>query len=379
MAEEAEAPAPDASFSVEMLGVDGKKTKVPLVTEDLRVDLQKVLEAQVFVDWVASVDKDPQLFIAEIEVQSVDMFGPRIGFIKFKSRALLNLGGDEGMVEVPGIVFMRGGAVGVLVILECEGEEHTILTYQARVPVGTANLPEIPAGMLDGSGNFKGVAADEIAEECDLIISEEELVDLTELAYQGKWRGMLPSAGGCDEFLRLYMFRREVEREVLTALEGRLTGLREEGERIKLHLVPLQDCWKMTPDAKALSCITLYEKLAAEGRIKRAIRTFPSSVHELERSEHMMRNSSDMELPSPPGAIGRTESIDEDGEAPPGAAGQTMLADTAGDSISNSTDSASTQGSSMGRQSSRGSSSSKTSATDFVRGGVAPSDRGSMR
>ena len=38
MAEEAEAPAPpDASFSVEMLGVDGKKTKVPLVTEDLRV------------------------------------------------------------------------------------------------------------------------------------------------------------------------------------------------------------------------------------------------------------------------------------------------------------------------------------------------------
>ena len=381
MAEEAEAPAPpDASFSVEMLGVDGKKTKVPLVTEDLRVDLQKVLEAQVFVDWVASVDKDPQLFIAEIEVQSVDMFGPRIGFIKFKSRALLNLGGDEGMVEVPGIVFMRGGAVGVLVILECEGEEHTILTYQARVPVGTANLPEIPAGMLDGSGNFKGVAADEIAEECDLIISEEELVDLTELAYQGKWRGMLPSAGGCDEFLRLYMFRREVEREVLTALEGRLTGLREEGERIKLHLVPLQDCWKMTPDAKALSCITLYEKLAAEGRIKRAIRTFPSSVHELERSEHMMRNSSDMELPSPPGAIGRTESIDEEGEAPPGAEGQTKLADTAGDSISNSTDSASTQGTagSMGRQSSRGSSSSKTSATDFVRGGVVPSDRGSI-
>ena len=136
----------------------------------------------------------------------------------------------------------------------------------------------------------------------------------------------------------------------------------------------------MTPDAKALSCITLYEKLAAEGRIKRAIRTFPSSVHELERSEHMMRNSSDMELPSPPGAIGRTESIDEEGEAPPGAAGQTKLADTAGDSISNSTDSASTQGTagSMGRQSSRGSSSSKTSATDFVRGGVVPSDRGSI-
>ena len=41
---------------------------------------------------------------------------------------------------------------------------------------------------------------------------------------------MLPSAGGCDEFIRLYMFRREVERDVLTELEGRLTGLREEGD-----------------------------------------------------------------------------------------------------------------------------------------------------
>ena len=371
------------------------------VTGEPGIDVAKCIASSVFTDWVSSVD--PAFLVERVHLQSVDMFGPNIGFMKFRadtfdreSHAFLpgivfmrggSVGiltilvaeesGDEGMVEVPGIVFMRGGAVGVLVILECEGEEHTILTYQARVPVGTANLPEIPAGMLDGSGNFKGVAADEIAEECDLIISEEELVDLTELAYQGKWRGMLPSAGGCDEFLRLYMFRREVEREVLTALEGRLTGLREEGERIKLHLVPLQDCWKMTPDAKALSCITLYEKLAAEGRIKRAIRTFPSSVHELERSEHMMRNSSDMEPPSPTGTIERTESIDEEGEAPPGAEGQTKLVDTAADSISNSTDSVSTQGTvgSMGRQSSRGSSSSKTSATDFVRGGVAPSDR----
>ena len=33
--------------------------------------------------------------------------------------------------------------------------------------------------MLDGSGQFKGVAAEEMEEECDLVISEDELVDLT--------------------------------------------------------------------------------------------------------------------------------------------------------------------------------------------------------
>ena len=118
--------------------------------------------------------------------------------------------------------FMRGGAVGILVILECEGEEYTILTRQARVPVGRHDLPEIPAGMLDGSGNFKGVAAEEMQEECNIVIAEDELVDLTGLAYGGKYRGMIPSAGGCDEFIRLFYVRRTVEREVLAELQGRL-------------------------------------------------------------------------------------------------------------------------------------------------------------
>jgi hypothetical protein len=52
------------------------------------------------------------------------MFGPRVGFIKFKARSLVDFGGEDGRLEVPGIVFMRGGAVGVLVILECAGKEY---------------------------------------------------------------------------------------------------------------------------------------------------------------------------------------------------------------------------------------------------------------
>jgi hypothetical protein len=72
---------------------------------------------------------------------------------------------------------------------------YTILTCQARIPAAHSNLPEVPAGMLDGSGNFKGVAAEEIQEECHIVISEDELIDLTALAYGDRWRGMYPSAG----------------------------------------------------------------------------------------------------------------------------------------------------------------------------------------
>lgn len=56
----------------------------------------------------------------------------------------------------------------MLIILRCkEGDEEDkiILTLQPRVPVAALAFPELPAGMLDGSGNFSGAAAREIYEE----------------------------------------------------------------------------------------------------------------------------------------------------------------------------------------------------------------------
>ena len=165
---------------------------------------------------------------------------------------------------------------------------YTILTYQARVPVGEHNLPEIPAGMLDGSGHFKGVAAEEMEEECDIVISEEELIDLTELAYGSRWRGMIPSAGGCDEFIRLFLFRRQVEQQTLDDLEGRLTGLREEGERIKLHIIPLEEAWRATPDGKALSAMALYDRLGSAGKLPTQIVTPETAPGQCTTQSHVL-------------------------------------------------------------------------------------------
>ena len=247
---------------------DGERADVPISAEP-RLDLPAVVDSQVFRNWVKEVDKDPKLFINDIHVQSLDKFGKRVGFIKFRSNAVVNVGGDKGLINVPGGVFMRGGSIAVLLILNCDGEDYTVLTLQARVPVGHHALPEIPAGMLDGTGNFKGAAADEIAEECNIAISEGELIDLTSLTYGDEFRGMLPSPGGCDEFIRLYTCTRTVERSVLKKLQGRMTGLLAEGEHISLQIVPLADLWRCTPDAKALSALTLFERLKLSDRLPR--------------------------------------------------------------------------------------------------------------
>ena len=94
----------------------------------------KPANTAVFKDWVASIEADERLFVTAVHIQNVDMFGPRVGFVKFTAAAKLVVGnsGDpnEDIIDVPGIVFMRGGAVGVLVILECDDREYTIVTYQ---------------------------------------------------------------------------------------------------------------------------------------------------------------------------------------------------------------------------------------------------------
>ena len=84
------------------------------------------------------------------------MFGPRVGFLKFRSTAKVNAGGEKGVITVPGIVFMRGGAVGVLVILECDGKEYTLLTNQARVPIGHHALSLANTEMLSAHDSFSG-------------------------------------------------------------------------------------------------------------------------------------------------------------------------------------------------------------------------------
>ena len=120
----------------------------------------KVFEMKAFKDWIAGLDKE--FIIKSILVQSVDMFGPRVGFLKFKAE----VSDKEGNV-VPSIVFMRGAAVAILFVLRCDedGEFYTLLTVQARFPTGKYSFPDIPAGMVDGNGDFVGVAAKEMKEE----------------------------------------------------------------------------------------------------------------------------------------------------------------------------------------------------------------------
>ena len=128
--------------------------------------------------------------------------------------------------------------------------------------------------MLDDSGSFSGGAAKEIKEETGLVVDADELVDMTALALaDGTSEERLPKAtfstpGGCDEFIPLFLYQKRIPRSELHEFQGKLTGLRDEGEKITLKVVRLDSLWKEgARDGKTLAALALYQGLRSEGKL----------------------------------------------------------------------------------------------------------------
>ncbi|CAG8114330.1 unnamed protein product [Penicillium salamii] len=222
---------------------------------------------------------DPYV-LRKIDIQAVDRFGgARLGFVKLKAEV------SNGRGEtLPGSIFLRGGSVGMLLVLQpddianpTDNDKRAILTIQPRIPAGSLAFPEIPAGMLDDSGTFAGGAAKEIQEETGLLVEQADLIDMTALAARANegpsdgeclQNAVYPSAGGSDEFIPLFLCQKTMPRKEIDELQGKLTGLRDEGEKITLKIVPLGDLWKTgLRDGKTLAAWGLYQGLKKEGLI----------------------------------------------------------------------------------------------------------------
>lgn len=163
-----------------------------------------------------------------IHVRLADWFGPkkagRLGFINM----VVDVKNADGSF-IPGITFIRGGAVAVLVTVTVKetGEQYYVLTKQYRTPVGKA-IHELPAGMLDGNGDFAGVAANELREEADINVQSDKLRKIGHI---------YPSPGGCDEDIILYSCEVEMTQDTFQSKKLQRFGLTSEGEDIRLVFI----------------------------------------------------------------------------------------------------------------------------------------------
>jgi len=304
------------ALTVTSISIGGHPVTVTSMLDEKTVSA--ALQSSPFQKWLihvshAMLEDDVKSFdMNKIEIQGVDFFGKRVGFVKIEVDAYKN------GVRLPGICFLRGSSVAVLVCLkssssggsvmskstsvnsyynhgdtsslsssisghrgtrfsddEYSNNSHSnynkfaVLVEQTRVPVGCRSILELPAGMMDDdSGDFVSVAVRELEEECGIRVKSSDLYDLTRSAQLGSGdadEGIYPSSGGCDEDVRLFYYEKRIAAKELMKLEGRLTGLRDHGELIAVRLVPWDSLWKSTRDAKVLCALQLLNGLRARG------------------------------------------------------------------------------------------------------------------
>lgn len=117
--------------------------------------------------------------------------------------------------------------MAVLIRVIVGSSAYFIMCRQLRFPVGGYTL-EAPAGMMDASADISGVMMKEIAEETGLVVpNAAELIDL------GRF---IPSAGGCDESIRLFAWNTELSKEAFDEITRKIHGAADENETIYLHI-----------------------------------------------------------------------------------------------------------------------------------------------
>jgi 8-oxo-dGTP pyrophosphatase MutT (NUDIX family) len=172
---------------------------------------------------------------------------------------------------LPGVVFLRGGSVAILMIVrptDAPLERYVIMTEQARIAAGSLSFMEIPAGMLDDERNVKSAALREIEEEVGIFPKADELIDMTQLAVQDHivseniQSAMYPSPGGCDEFISIFLWEKELDRLDIENLKDRLMGDRAAMEKITVRLLEYEKLVEVgARDGKTLAAWSLYEYL----------------------------------------------------------------------------------------------------------------------
>ncbi|RMZ77571.1 hypothetical protein DV737_g4268, partial [Chaetothyriales sp. CBS 132003] len=252
---------------------------------------KELLEFRAFKEWLETMQtstdlqrsdqnhpfhpKKQQYSLKSILIQSVDRFnGKDIGFVKM-STTISNA--EKPDKSLPGIVFLRGGSVAILMIIQQEGrdERSVVMTEQPRIPAGSLRFYEIPAGMIDNEGTFAGAAAKELYQETGLRVAAHELIDMTAMALeksrlpeQHLQKAMYPSPGGCDEFISLMLWQKLMSHTEIDEITKKLHGVGD--EQIHTKLVNYNELWSEgARDAKTLAAWALYEGLIRAGSLER--------------------------------------------------------------------------------------------------------------
>jgi ADP-sugar diphosphatase len=135
--------------------------------------------------------------------------------------------------RIPPICFIKGEVVCVCIVLidKQTKEKYLLLVKQRRIAEGGFTY-EHPAGMVDGTKTPLEIAVMEVKEETGIIVTENDLIDLSPN------KRLFPSTGTSDEAMYFYFCEIELDKKDIESFENKEMGTEYEFERITTHVYP---------------------------------------------------------------------------------------------------------------------------------------------
>jgi ADP-sugar diphosphatase len=135
--------------------------------------------------------------------------------------------------KIPPICFIKGEVVCVCIVLidKQTKEKYLLLVKQRRIAEGGYTY-EHPAGMVDGTKTPLEIAVMEVKEETGIIVTENDLIDLSPN------KRLFPSTGTSDEAMYFYFCEIELDKKDIESFENKEMGTEYEFERITTHVYP---------------------------------------------------------------------------------------------------------------------------------------------
>lgn len=199
-----------------------------------------------------------------------------IGCIHIHSDCTLKSAHGDTIRKLPGIFFLRGITVAILVgmFLDTRDENdnhddnddhetaYTLLVERPRLPLGQVTNLELPTGIMDEDDGAQYGATQRIRAICGVEINASEWVNLTKLALPSTdvANERLPlaavpmSPGSDDELCRILYAEKRLTRVELEAIrKGPFHGEQnQDGEPVLFRVIPVDQIWSISGDAKSI-------------------------------------------------------------------------------------------------------------------------------
>ncbi len=155
--------------------------------------------------------------------------------------------------KIPPICFIKGEVVCVCIVLidKETKEKYLLLVKQRRIAEGGFTY-EHPAGMVDSTKTPLEIAVMEVKEETGIIVTENDLIDLSPN------KRLFPSTGTSDEAMYFYFCEIELDKTEIESFENKQMGTEYEFERITTHVYPFVEGHRKINNSNGLLLNYLY-------------------------------------------------------------------------------------------------------------------------